>query len=161
MLFRSMAPGSIVVAASALLAGVPGCRQAEPPVQPQAIGDIRQIMRMLDPSADAVWGSVGTIVSSAGVEERKPRDEKEWDALLVHAVTVAETGNLLMLPGRAVDGDEWMARAESLRTAGREAVLAVAARDSAGVLTAGERITDACDRCHQTYWKKWHDTDIE
>ena len=156
-----MAAGVFVVAASALLAGATGCRHTEPPVRPQAIGDVRQVMHILDPSADAVWGSVGTIISAAGVEERKPRDEGEWDALLIHAVTVAEAGNLLMLPGRAVDGNEWMARAESLRTAGGDAVRAIAARDAAGVMTAGERITEACDRCHQTYWKKWHDTDIE
>jgi cytochrome c556 len=57
-----------------------------------------------------------------------------------------------MLPGRAVDDDEWMTRARALVDAGRAALLAAQKRDPEAVMSTGELITNACDACHQKYW---------
>lgn len=166
---RKYAVRVLVAAASGLLALTIACagdaakptRAAESKKVPlEPIGSVKYIMRILDPSADAVWNSVGTIVSAAGTEERAPKTDEEWDALLTHAFAVAETANLLLLPGRAVDEDGWVERAVALRESGVEAVEAVEKHDAAALMAAGEHITEACDQCHQKYWTAWHDTDI-
>lgn len=117
-------------------------------------------MHILDPSADAVWGSVGTIFAASGTEERAPKTDEEWDALILHAITVAEAGNLLMLPGRAFDNAAWPERANALVVAGTEVATAAQNRDADGVLKAGEHLIDACNQCHSEFWPAWHDTDI-
>jgi hypothetical protein len=155
---QALAVLAVSTVAACSLAGVAPPSSAAPPV-PRAVGTVKQVMHILDPSADAIWGSVATIVSSAGIEERAPHSDDEWEALLLHAVTVAEAGNLLQLPGRGPDEQAWLARAAALVSAGREAIQAIERRNPDGVLSAGERITNACDKCHQDYWKGWHDTD--
>lgn len=118
----------------------------------EAVGSVREVMHVLDPSADAIWASVGVVVTIEGEREIVPANEEEWLALERHAVTVAEAGNLLMFPGRARDEGEWIERARALVVAGRTALTAIRARDKDAVMAAGEQVTISCDNCHQKYW---------
>lgn len=116
------------------------------------VGSVADIMRVIDPSADALWGAVATDVSAEGVVETVPADEEAWLALETSAIALAEGGNLLLLPGRRIDDGEWVRRAVALREAGVAALAAVRTRQPDAVLEVGEQITRSCDACHRSYW---------
>jgi len=141
--------------ATALGAGIIGAFGARAVAQPSdilAIGTVKQVMHVLDPSADAIWAAVSTDVTAAGVTETAPATAEEWQALETHAVMLTEAGNLLLLAGRRVDETEWVARARQLRDAGAAALAAVKSRNPDAVLRVGEQVTESCDACHRTYW---------
>jgi len=133
----------------------------------------------VDPSADALWESVGTTVSSAGTEEHQPRTEAEWLEVRRHAIVLTEATNLLVMPGRkvaapgkkledegvlgiytaaeaqaAIDGkhEVFVAFAHALHDAAEKMLTAIDAKNPQGMLTAGEAIDEACESCHMTFW---------
>ena len=79
----------------------PGCTQeVEQQVSFEPIVDSRQMMNwILDPNADVIWGSAGTITTFEGVEDLTPTTQEGWDAVRNAAATLAEAGNLLKIPG--------------------------------------------------------------
>ena len=118
----------------------------------QPIGSVTHIMRgMVDPAANVIFNAVSTTVTKAGVEEKAPSSQQEWDRVSDSAVALAESGNLLLLGSRAVDHGEWTKWSHKLVDAGGVALEAAEAKDSAGVFAAGEAIYEACDNCHKTY----------
>ena len=123
---------------------------AQPPFQP--ISSVEQIMHdVVFPNADAVWDSVGTIITIEGTEEIYPRTEDEWIAVQGHARTLMEAGNLLMMEGRAKDTDKWMERATALIEASQKIIEAAEAQDAQAVFDRGELIYNACQNCHWDY----------
>jgi hypothetical protein len=139
-----------IVALTLAALGAGSCTRPAAVLEP--VGTVREIMLVLDPAADAIWAAVGAEVTAEGTTEIVPQDEDAWLALETQAIALAEAGNLLMLPGRAVDQDEWVRRAAALRDAGRAALHAVRARDADEVLRVGETVTLSCDNCHRQYW---------
>src|SRR5262249_24277421 len=53
------------------------------------------------------------------IERTPPHNDREWAALESRALMLAESGNLLMMEGRAKDQGEWMKDAQLLVDAGR------------------------------------------
>lgn len=137
-----------VVCAQALSAC--GGAAAAPPFKP--IADTKLLMQsIVDPNADIVWDSVKSIVTSAGVEEIRPKNETEWIAVRNSAVALAESGNLLMMVPRAKDGDQWMTFARELIDTSERAIRAADARNADQIFTIGGDIYEACSHCHQKY----------
>lgn len=127
-----------------------GCQAATPPFKP--VADTKLLMQsVIDPSADVVWESVKTIVTLAGTEEIRPRTDSDWMTVRNSAITLAESGNLLMMVPRAKDGGEWMTRARELIDASQAAVRAAEARDAERLFSIGGDIYDACSHCHARY----------
>src|SRR5688572_27160089 len=63
-----------------------------------AVANVKQVMNwIIEPNADVLWDSVGTIITEAGREELMPKTEEEWEAVRNSAAVVAEAGNLLMM----------------------------------------------------------------
>src|SRR2546427_735597 len=97
-----------------------GCSAPQSPPAPAApplgpVVNVRQLMVwIVDPAADVIWGSVKTIITEAGTKEIAPHTDEEWDAVRNSAAMVAESGNLLMMEGRARDGQEWRTAARGL-----------------------------------------------
>jgi hypothetical protein len=121
-----------------------------PPFKP--IADTKLLMQAtIDPTADEIWDSVKTIVSKDKIEEIRPQTNAQWDAVRNHAVTLAESGNLLMMVPRAKDGGEWMARAQELVDSSERAIRAAQAKNADQLFTAGGDIYQACSNCHQKY----------
>src|SRR5207244_1159235 len=58
-----------------------------------------------------------------------PKDEKDWAAVRRSAVALAESGNMLMMWGRARDQVDWMKDAKLLADAGNAAYKAAQAKD--------------------------------
>ena len=59
------------------------------------------MVKIIYPTSDALFY----------VESRTPKTEAEWNALEGQALMLAESANLLMMPGRARDQKQWMADA--------------------------------------------------
>lgn len=108
---------------------------------------------LIDPAADIVWGSVGTIITASHTEERRPRTDKEWEEVRNAALHLTEGANLLMLGDRAKDHDAWWRMSRALVDAGAVALEAAEKKDVQALLDAGDGITTACDTCHSVYWK--------
>lgn len=148
----------------------------EPPYAP--VATIKDIMdAMVDPSADVVWNSVATIANAQGIVDKAPKTPEEWADVRRGALRVVEGANLLMMPGRHVarpgeksetpgvelepevieaninkDRAKFNKLAIGLQEATREALKAIEAKDTEGVVNAGEKMDTACENCHTTYW---------
>jgi hypothetical protein len=155
---------------------VPGELPAVPSYSPTAT--IEEIMRhMIDPAADAIWESVVTEVTEDGVVEHVPGSDEDWEALRGHALTLIESTNLLLMPGRPVaapgsrsempgidlepeqieallarDRTAWTQFVAGLRSSGATVLDAVGRHDVDALLIAGDGLDLACENCHLRYW---------
>lgn len=140
--------GFIVAGARTAQRAVPV--EAAPATTP--VATVQQIMRgIVAPAATVVFDSVGTIVSTAGIEERAPKTDEEWAEVGSSAAALVESGNLLVMGDRAVDRDDWLKMSRALADAGLAALKAAEAKNADGILSAGEVINESCDNCHQKY----------
>ena len=122
----------------------------EPPYQ--SITNIHQTMAwILDPAADVIWNSAGTIITAQGHQELAPITDEGWAKVLHAAATLTEAGNLLMMPGRAA-GDDWVEYAQGLTAAGQLAIKAAQDQDDEALFEAGGRLYQVCRACHNQYW---------
>jgi hypothetical protein len=137
------------------LAGVmvaAGCSSAPQPPPFKPVVDTKLLMQsVIDPNADLVWDAVKTIDTVKGTEEIRPRTDEQWAAVRNAAVTVAESGNLLMMVPRAKDGGEWMTMAQRMIDTGQEAIKAAEAKNAERLFTVGGDIYESCTACHQKY----------
>jgi hypothetical protein len=153
------------------------CRGRQPPEYTTS-ATIKDIMdSIVDPSADVVWNSVSTMVSTAGIEEKAPKNDEEWADVRRGAIRLVEAPNLLMLPGRHVarpgeksetpdvelepadmevrinkDRNAWNRRAKALHDVSLEMLQAIDAKDREKMLEVGDRLDKACENCHLNYW---------
>lgn len=139
-----------------VIAGAREARSAGPAIEaaPAAapVASIKQIMAAITgPAATTIYNSVGTVVSAAGIKETAPQTDEEWAALASTAAALAESGNLMLTPGRAVDNGEWVKMTRAFIDASIEAVKAAEAKSTEGILSAGSNINETCDTCHERY----------
>lgn len=130
-----------------------GC--GEPPTAPQAqyrpVLDIQQLMNwILDPAADVIWGSAGSIITMEGEQDLAPVDDEGWAAVRNAAAVVVESGNLLMMPGRS-RGDDWEEYARGMMTMGERAMAAAEERNPDAMFDVGGQLYNVCVACHQHY----------
>jgi hypothetical protein len=160
--------------------GLWGC--AREPVAPALTPEtsIQELMvENVDPSVDELWNAVGTVETTAGVENRIPKDDEHWSQLRAHALRLVEIGNLLQIPGRravATDGavpgahiagvldhdeiakavmSEWpkfQGYARDFQVAAQGALQATRQHDAHALFEAGERLQQACEQCHVHFW---------
>jgi hypothetical protein len=176
---------SSVLLLAPLLAALCACQQAAPVVPAtsatiQPVASIQEVMQaFIDPSADAIWESVSTTVTSKGVEEKKPQNDAEWKAIRLHAIRLIEGASLLQVPGRKVvqeggkieddhvegnakledivanlakDPASFAAAARTLQTAALAVLAAIDARDLQRIGETGAALDAACESCHLNYW---------
>jgi hypothetical protein len=138
-----------IVLGAAIATGCSGGPQP-PPFKP--IADNQQLMEaVIEPAADVVWDSVGTIITSAGEENIRPKTDEEWEAVRNAAMTLTESGNLLMMVPRVKDGDEWMRLCQAMIDTGQAAVRAAEAKNPDQMFDAGAEIYAVCTNCHSKY----------
>src|SRR5262245_4262641 len=69
----------------------------------ELIGTIHDIMEgIVDPSSDVLFDAVATDITAAGVNEKRPQTDEEWEKVEGNALMLAEAANLLKMPGRKV-----------------------------------------------------------
>jgi hypothetical protein len=130
-----------------------GCGQVEEtaPLAFTPTGSVLEFMNWhLEPAADVLWDSAGFILTEEGEQDLQPTTSEGWDHVRNAATVVAESGNLLMMPGYAVDSD-WMEYAQGLVAAGINARQAAQDKDADALFEAGARLYNVCLACHNRY----------
>ncbi|MGD2047414.1 MAG: hypothetical protein PVF90_00890 [Gemmatimonadota bacterium] len=118
----------------------------------ELVGDTQELMaHIIDPAADVYWAAGGVIVDAEGEHFQIPENDEEWMALSNAALTIAESGNLLMMDGRAVDQGAWVTMSKELIDVGRQALEAADARNLDAVFDMGAEIYYVCTNCHSAY----------
>jgi hypothetical protein len=137
---------------AACLCLLAACSPAQtPPTLKTALGLKELMEHVVDPSADAFWLASGTIITAKGETSRAPTTDAGWEAAVNAAATLVESGNLLMMPGRARDQKEWVLFAQQLADAGAAGMKAAQAKDERAVFETGGQIYIACRSCHMKY----------
>lgn len=114
--------------------------------------DVKQVMNwIMEPNADVIWESVGTIITEEGEQNLRPETDEQWIAIRDAAAVVAESGNLLLTPGRMRDSGDWMKHAHELTKAAQEVIAAAEAKDVDSLFTAGGDVYLVCTACHSQY----------
>jgi hypothetical protein len=126
---------------------------AEAPATPyKPVATVVDLMRSsIELSAERYWESVSVVVDVDGEHELKPETDLEWIEVWAAAMTLAESGNLLMMPPRAVDQGDWIRLSTALVDTGFRAAQVASERDFEGMLAVGEEVYNVCVECHQIY----------
>ena len=134
---------AVGVLATAALAQAP----AAPRPTFQAVGTMRQLMiDIIYPTSDAIFY----------VDREPPKNQHDWDVLRTEALTLAESGNLLMMEGRARDQKNWIMESKMLVDIGGKAYKAAQAKDLDGILALNDSLNAACVVCHYQYRPGYH-----
>ena len=127
------------------------CGPSQQPPPFKAVVDTKTLMSsMMERQADIVWESVGSVITGNDIVERQPRTDEEWVVVRNAAISVTETGNLLMIAPRAGD-DGWMKAAAGLIVQGERMIAAVDRKDPKAVFDVGSDLYDSCVACHMHY----------
>jgi hypothetical protein len=177
--FRMSIGLAMLVFCLALIAACQGQAPAAPPAPTYLpTATIKDLMlAIVDPAADVVWLSVTTIVDEKGLVETVPKTDEEWKKVRHGAIALAESANLLKMPGRRVaqpgeksetpgvelepeemdvliakDRAAWNERATHLHDVAIDVIAAIDAKDGNKVFELGEKIEETCENCHKQYW---------
>lgn len=129
-----------VVLTQALAAQAPATPAEPAAVRP--VGTTSELMvDIIYPTSDAVFY----------IGRGAPKTDAEWNVYRGQMLMLAESANLLMMPGRARDQDKWMRDAKMLLDAGLAAFRAAKAKDVAALEALSDQLYDACVQCHADY----------
>lgn len=132
-----------------------GCSPAATPTAevPYSLDlNMQELMaHVLDPAADIIWASAGSIVTAEGETNLAPTNAEGWLQVENGAAGVIESANLLLLPGRAVDNGDWREFSLGLAAMGKKAMAAAEAQDADALFAAGADLYQVCVACHQQY----------
>jgi len=103
------------------------------------------MIKMIYPTSDAVFY----------IETRTPKTDEEWNELQARTLTLTESANLLMMPGRARDLDRWMADAKLMLDVGEKAFKAAKAKDVDALVALNDDLYQSCVTCHQHYRRNY------
>jgi hypothetical protein len=135
-----------------LLVTLAACgKQAPATPQYQVVTDVRHTMELIiDPAADLIWDSAGSVITAAGEQDLAPATPEDWAKVAAAAAVLTESGNLLMMPGRSA-GPDWDEYSSALITTGKLAMAAAEQQDANALFDAGGSIYQVCLACHNQY----------
>ena len=134
--------GVLLLAATVRAVAVAAGQAAARAAAMQPASTMSELMvKIIYPASDAIFY----------ITTREPKTEAEWVELQGKALAVAESANLLMMPGRARDQDRWMQDAKLMLDAGRAAFRAAKAKDVAALDALNDQLYTSCTSCHQHY----------
>jgi hypothetical protein len=108
----------------------------------QRVGSMSELMvDIIYPASDAVFY----------VTTREPKDEVGWNELRGKALMLAESANLLMMPGHARDQDRWITDSKLLLDVGAAAFRAAKRKDVDALSALNDQLYQSCVTCHQDY----------
>jgi cytochrome c556 len=125
---------------------------------------------MVMPFANVVWEAIVYDDTIKG-----PATDEGWQHARDAAVALAESSNVLMIPGRPVaapdkvagegelspqeigelivkDHDAWVAYSRSLHEAAMQTIQAIDARDAEKLADLGGTMDAICQACHKQFW---------
>jgi len=116
--------------------------------QTQPVGTMMEFMySMVHPASNEIL---------LAVNRGGPQNDKEWADVQRSALQLAESGNLLMMRGRARDQGEWMKDAKALVDVGAAAYKAAKAKDANALTSASQQLDATCYACHKQYRPNVH-----
>lgn len=176
----SLARNALLIGAVLAAVTLTACNAPTQTSRFQPTAGVQDIMAfMIDPAADFLWESVSTTVSSAGVEEKRPRTDAEWNEVKRQAVILTESANLLEIPGRhvvtaggeledkgtpgnltAAESEQaiqdklqvYLSFAHAMHEVGDSMVRAADNRDVNALVDAGGELDQVCEGCHLQFW---------
>ena len=126
---------------------------APPTLEPTPAHSVQAIMAgLVDPAADGIWNSAGSIVTPTSEETWAPSTDEDWRRLEGHARALARGAEALADPVRVDGRENWAVPARALRAASATALAAAQRRDTSAIYAASEQLLDACQQCHTHYW---------
>ncbi len=90
------------------------------------------------------------------VDRDAPKTQHDWDVLGGQALMLAESGNLIMMPGRARDQENWIKYSKIMIDLGKTAFKAAQAKDLDGIRALNDPLNDVCVNCHLQYRPGYH-----
>jgi hypothetical protein len=114
---------------------------AQAPAEPvQPVATMKQLM------LDVIYPASNSLLLQ--VNRGGPSGDNEWGEARRSAMTLAESGNLLIMRNRAPG---WVADAKLLIDVGAAAFKAADARDARALTAATDRIDASCTACHKQF----------
>ena len=111
---------------------------AQAPTTFQPVGNMSQLMiDIIYPTSDSIFY----------VDRDPPKNQHEWSLLRGQALMMAESGNLLMMAGRARDQENWIKYSKILIDLGNTAFKAAQAKDLDGIRALNDPLNDVCVNC--------------
>lgn len=108
----------------------------------QPVGSMKELMsQIILPTSNAVLY----------ITRQTPEDEEGWKRLQMETLMLAESANLLLMPSRARDQDQWTKDTQLLLDAGRAAYKAALAKDVDGLSELNDALYTSCVQCHEDY----------
>jgi hypothetical protein len=137
---------------------------------PRAEGNLAQVMRgILLPNSNVIFFAQSND-PKAVKPAATPSDSTDplsgtyggWSAVENSAIALSEAANLLTIPGRMclngrpvpVKNANWIKFVQGLREAGTVAYKAAQSKDQDKMLDAADKVTTACQNCHDRYREK-------
>jgi hypothetical protein len=113
------------------------------------VASIDQVMdSIIIPSSQAIFDAV---VYDNGELVQEPKSDDDWYQLRMHAIAVAEAGNLLLMPPRLKNEADWVKWSHALTDAAVRVEQAADARNVDLLLETGGQMYTACTQCHAKY----------
>lgn len=110
---------------------------------------------VIDPTADVIWLNSGWEITEDGERELFPRNDEEWQKLVHASAILAESGNLLMIPGRAGEpadkAADWNAYSQGMIDTSNLLLKAAQEQDKQAIFDLGGRLYQVCVACHNRY----------
>jgi hypothetical protein len=176
----AMVLGTLTFAGSAAAQAPAGSKPAPPapargtgaaaPAARQVHGNLNQVMRgILFPASNVIFAAQGDDPASIKPEKDPSTSPNPltstyggWAAVENAGITLAESANLLTIPGRVCENGkpapsgnaDWAKFVAGLRTAGMTAYKAARAKNQDQVLDAADAVATACANCHDVYREK-------
>ncbi len=86
------------------------------------------------------------------VNRGAPKQEADWAPVRRGALALAESGNLLTLPGRVPKNSaDWIRDAQALASVGAAAYRAAEAKDFTALAALAEPLDASCTNCHKQF----------
>ncbi|MDB5452386.1 MAG: hypothetical protein JWO33_964 [Caulobacteraceae bacterium] len=139
----------LAIAAACVLAG---CQKKETVTYDTATYPMKELMgHVVDFGSQAVWHAQGSYVDATGEHSNVPTTEDGWIAAESGAITVAQTANLLKLPGYRQDDGDWVAFSNALHDRAIDAQKAIQKQDPKAMFETGAALYQVCVDCHAKY----------
>jgi hypothetical protein len=133
--------------AGAYLASLAAQEPAHSATTFQPVGTMSQLMiDIIYPTSDAIFY----------VDREPPKTQHDWDVLRGQALMLAESGNLLMMDGRARDQKNWITESKMLIDLGGKAFQAAQDKNLDAIRALNDPLNAACVTCHYQYRPGYH-----
>jgi cytochrome c556 len=131
----------ISVAALGAQTRAPAAKSAPPATPTLRVGTMSELMvHLIYPTSDAIFY----------ISSRTPTTDAEWTTLQAQTLTLAESANLLMMPGRTRAG-QWNRDARQMLDAAAAAFKGAKAKDTAAIEAVSDQLLESCTSCHKAY----------